>query len=107
MERVVELYTVCSRECVGTVPQSREESGLDLRAELRVDDRPANDPKGYDSPNGLLAFSPYRWDQNKKINQDSFAKLGDAKAQLNAVTPDENPTLFRYQLPATRRRRPD
>lgn len=72
-------------------------------ADLAIFISPATDPKFYNSPRGLLAYSPYRWETNKHLAMNPVVSIGNA-SRINTKHPDENPTLFRYQPPVPRER---
>ncbi|KAH8069738.1 hypothetical protein JL721_5627 [Aureococcus anophagefferens] len=59
---------------------------------------PANDPKFYSSGK-ILAYSPYRWGNNKKLAADPVANVGTVAGYETIAHADENPTLFRYAPP--------
>lgn len=97
-------------ELVGSRPKFCDDKGYEFendceRDTARIGERtpadlvvlamPANDPKAWDTGR-LLAYSPYRWDDNKKLAQDPVISVGDKRPASHA---DENPTLFRYSLP--------
>lgn len=71
-------------------------------ADLAIFVMPATDPKFYNSERGPLAYSPYRWGNNREMAQDPIVSIGDTKPGIEHA--DENPTLFRYAPPVPRSR---
>ena len=64
---------------------------------------PANDPKFYSSGR-ILAYSPYRWGNNKKLAADPVLNIGTIAGHEAITDADENPTLYRYAPPVPKNR---